>query len=335
MSKRLERQKQAIASAEDSIYWKPKSKGWFLAAVASVGVAWAVDLFVPDVQQVNTLYYQIALGGFAATLLVLWAASRFAHTLRNKLYQQSQLMFAAGILLTVWDLLSTKSGILRLPFFPSPAQIIAVLVSEREILLISSFYSLRLFFAGLITGILLGMVTGILIGWSRQWNYWLFPIIKVSGIVPPVAWIPVAMVIFPTSFITGVFLITIASWFPIAVMVSAGIRSTPKAYFEVAQTLGASNRYLLFQVAIPNTVPSIFTGISTATGLSFLTLIISEMVGAKAGLGWYINWARAWAAYDKVYASIVIMGIAFSIILTVITLFRNYLLRWQRGIVAS
>jgi NitT/TauT family transport system permease protein len=145
----------------------------------------------------------------------------------------------------------------------------------------------------------------------------------------------VAIVIFPTSFITGVFLITIASWFPIAVMVSAGIRSTPKAYFEVAQTLGAGKRYLLFQVAIPNTVPNIFTGISTATGLSFLTLVVSEMVGAKAGLGWYINWARAWAAYDKVYASIVIMGIAFSIILAVITLFRNYFLRWQRGIVAD
>jgi NitT/TauT family transport system permease protein len=303
--------------------------------VASVWVALAVDLFVPDVQQVNTLYYQVALGGFAAILLVLWAVSGFSGTLRNKLYQHSQLMFAAGLLLTVWDLLSTKSGILRLPFFPSPAQIIEVLVSEREILLISSFYSLRLFFTGLITGILLGIGAGILIGWSRQWNYWLFPVIKVSGIVPSVAWIPVAMVIFPTSFITGVFLITIASWFPIAFMVSAGIRSTPKAYFEVAQTLGASKRYLLFQVAIPNTVPSIFTGISTATGLSFLTLIVSEMVGAKAGLGWYINWARAWAAYDKVYASIVIMGIAFSIILAVITLFRNYFLRWQRGIVAD
>ena len=115
-------------------------------------------------------------------------------------------------------------------------------------------------------------------------------------------------------------------------MVSGGIASTPRIYYEAARTLGANQRFLLFHVAIPNAVPDIFTGLSTATGLSFLTLIVSEMVGAKAGLGWYINWAKTWSAYDKVYASIVIMAIAFSIILAVLTAIRNYVLRWKRGI---
>jgi NitT/TauT family transport system permease protein len=115
-------------------------------------------------------------------------------------------------------------------------------------------------------------------------------------------------------------------------MVANGITSTPKVYYEVARTLGANERYLLFHIAIPNAVPSIFMGISTATGLSFLTLIVSEMIGAKAGLGWYINWAKAWSAYDKVYASIVIMAVAFTIILAILNVTRNYFLRWQRGI---
>jgi NitT/TauT family transport system permease protein len=231
-------------------------------------------------------------------------------------------------------LLTTKSGLLQLPFFPGPAQIIEVLFTERHILFISTLFSLRLFFFGLIGGVALGIVTGVLIGWNRQWNYWLFPVIKIAGVIPPVAWIPIALVIFPTSFYAGIFLLTLASWFSIAFMVATGISSTPKAYFEVSRTLGANERFLLFHVAIPHAVPNIFTGIATSAGLCFMTLVITEMIGAKAGLGWYINWARAWAAYDKVYASIIIMGFAFCIILMIINLFRNYFLRWQRGIVS-
>jgi NitT/TauT family transport system permease protein len=324
---------EAQAIGRRDAYWKPESKGWIIAADATTGIALAISLFVPDVQKVNSLYYQVALATFAVAWPVMWFASALAAGLRIKLYHYSQLVAALGALLAVWDLLSTKSGILQLPFFPGPAQIIEVMFSERATLFVSTLHSLRLFFAGLACGVLLGIVTGVLIGWNRQWNYWLFPLIKVAGVIPPVAWIPVALVLFPTSFQAGIFLLTLASWFSIAFMVSGGIAATPKSYFEVSRTLGAGERFLLFHVAIPHAVPNIFTGIATSAGMCFMTLVITEMIGAKAGLGWYINWARAWAAYDKVYASIIIMGVAFCIILAVINLFRNYFLRWQKGIV--
>jgi NitT/TauT family transport system permease protein len=323
---------QIFSSTGANEYWKPKSKLWFFASVLSFVLAWAVSFFIPNIQTVNNLPYQYFLAGIVVILLIVWIFSIFISSIKNRLYHKSQFTFAVGILLTVLDLLTTKSNILKLPFFPGAAQIIEVIVRERSMLLISSYYSTRLFFVGLLGGIVLGIGTGILIGWYRQWYYWLFPLVKITGVIPPVAWIPVAVVIFPTSFIAGFFLIAIASWFSIANMVAHGIASTPKVYYEVAKTLGANERFLLFHIALPNAVPSIFMGISTATGLSFLTLIVSEMIGAKAGLGWYINWAKAWSAYDKVYASIIIMAIAFSIILSVLNAFRNYFLRWQRGI---
>jgi NitT/TauT family transport system permease protein len=315
----------------DKKYWKPKSRLWFFTAIASATTALAVDIFVPNAQTVNTVYYQIVIVTFAAVLMVLWSAPAFALKLRNRLYHYSQFIAAAGLLLTVLDLLTTKSNILKLPFFPGPAQVIEVLFVERGTLFICTVYSLRLFFAGLVCGVIFGIATGVMIGWNRQWNYWLFPVIKVVGVIPPVAWIPLALVVFPTSFYAGIFLLTLASWFTIAFMVSNGIAATPKAYFEVSRTLGASDRYLLFHVAIPNAVPNIFTGIATSAGMCFMMLVIIEMIGAKAGLGWYINWAKAWASYDKVYASIMIMGVAFCIILGVINVFRNYFLRWQKG----
>ena len=325
--------KEVTPDIESNIHWKPQSNIWFFASILSLVLALVVDIIIPNVQIVNTSHYQVLLVGITVTLLILRLVAIYFESLRKILLHKSQFIFAIGIVLLILDLFTTKSGIFKLPFFPGPAQIINVIVKEKEVLTISAYYSMRLFFVGLISGILLGLITGILIGWYRQWNYWLFPIIKITGVIPPIAWLPIALVIFPTSFSTGVFLIAIASWFSVAFMVSNGISSTPRVYYEAAKTLGANERFLLFHVAIPHAVPDIFTGISTATGFAFLTLIVSEMVGAKAGLGWYINWAKAWSAYDKVYASIIIMAVAFSIILAILTAFRNYFLRWQRGIV--
>jgi NitT/TauT family transport system permease protein len=123
-----------------------------------------------------------------------------------------------------------------------------------------------------------------------------------------------------------------SSWFPVSSMVAQGISSTPKSYFEAAKTLGANGRFLLFQVAIPHAMPAMFTGVMTATAFSFTTLIVSEMVGAKAGLGFYINWAKGWGAYAKVYGAIIIIAVEFALILALIGAVRKRVLRWQRGI---
>jgi NitT/TauT family transport system permease protein len=306
-----------------------------LLSIASLFLAWAETTFLPNVQPVDTLPYRYTLLAAIAILLLLWTLAHQLPRLHHQLLHRAYFLFALGLLLTTWDILTTKSACLRLPFFPGPAQILDVMARERTTLLISTAYSMRLFFVGLLSGTALGLTTGILIGWYRQWNYWLFPLVKLTGVIPAVAWMPIAIVLFPDSFSAGVFLISIASWFSVAFMVAGGIASTPKTYYEVAKTLGANQAYLLRHVAIPNAVPSIFTGLSTATGLSFLTLVISEMVGAKAGLGWYINWAKGWSAYDKVYASIIIMAIAFSLILTGLSTLRNHVLRWQRGILKT
>ncbi|MDR2427253.1 MAG: ABC transporter permease subunit [Endomicrobium sp.] len=324
--------KKDIPYFDNSIFWKPQSKFWFLFAVLSFAAALAFDYFMPFKQTVNPAPYRIFLTIMIVSLTILYIVSSKFITLRRKLLHNAQFIFATGIALAVWDFLTAKSGIFPLPFFPGPLQITDVMVKDYKMLLISALFSTRLFFVGLIVGSISGIFTGILIGWFCQWDYWLSPVIKISGVIPAVAWIPIAIAVFPNSFSSGVFLIFIASWFMVSFMTAGGISSTPKSYFEVAKTLGASEKYLLFHIAIPNAVPNIFMGILTATSLCFATLVVSEMIGAKAGLGWYINWAKGWSVYSKVYAAIIIMAVSFSIILAAIGIVRNYLLRWQKGI---
>lgn len=313
----------------------PNSKYVLRALLSVVGFVLAelISLTVPDRQEVVDTAYRTILAGLTVLYLGIAVFSSFDGARRIKFAGRAPFRFAMGVVLAVWDLLSTKSDILPLPFFPGPSKITGVFLDEYGFLLSNTGYSLRLFFFGFVSGVVLGVGTGVLIGWFARVHYWLFPVLKLTGVIPAVAWMPFALTIFPTSFIAGVFLIAICAWFPVAFMTAQGMAGTHRIYFEVAKTLGAKQSYLLFHVALPNAVPQIFTGISTANGLAFTTLVVSEMMGAKGGLGYYINWAKTWSSYYKVYAAIIIMAVLFSLILKGIGLLQSRLLVWQRGLV--
>ena len=83
--------------------------------------------------------------------------------------------------------------------------------------------------------------------------------------------------------------------------------------------------------AVPNTNAATEPTIGTAGNSSFLTLIVAEAVGVQAGLGWYIDWARAYSDYRKVYAALIIMAVYFSTIMTLLFKLRDWVLVWQKG----
>lgn len=100
-----------------------------------------------------------------------------------------------------------------------------------------------------------GVLTGVAIGFSKGARYWIYPLVRVLGPIPSTAWIPLAMISFPTVVSASTFLIALAVWFPTSVLTASGISSIPNAYFEAAATLGASNRYALWKVGIPAAMP--------------------------------------------------------------------------------
>lgn len=318
--------------APDYINWKPKSEFWKLAQFLPLIGALIVNILLPTVQKVDNLPYRIFIGLFLVTLATLYALSKYNRKVAAKLNHNAQYVFAIGVVLIIWDIATTKTGFFPLPFFPGLAQILQVMVEDYDSLIISTLYSLRLLVISFIIGAFLGLSTGVAIGWFKQWGYWAFPIIKILSVIPAVAWIPVAMYLLPSSFYAEIFLVVIAVWFPVAYMTSSGIVNIENSYFEAAKTLGAKEKFLIFKIAIPGAMPSIFTGIYTATGISFATLVVAEMVGASAGLGWYINWAKGWSNYAKVYASIIIMAIVFSLVMAVIFRIRDRCLIWQKGL---
>lgn len=266
---------------------------------------------------------------YIALLIITYIHQAF----RLKFVNKAPLISLVLVCLLAWELVTLKFGLLPLPFFPSPGAVFNVLITDWPTLFISALYSLRLLFIGYAIGILFGLPSGILLGWSPKFNYWLTPALRFIGPIPATAWIPLVMVIFPTSFLASIFLIALSSWFPITVMTWSGVSNVNKSYYEVAKTLGADEHYLIAKVALPAAMPSIFVGLFMGLGTAFVTLVVGEMLGVKAGLGWYIQWAQGWAEYVKVYAALIMMAVIFSGIITGLFKFRDKILVWQKGLI--
>jgi NitT/TauT family transport system permease protein len=305
----------------------------FLPLLALIA-ALLLHLILPNSQSVaKTTVYPALLEIVIILYLTVLVTAFIYRPIKRKLLHYAPLLTAALIGIELWDIVTLKLKLLELPFFPGPDKVLSVLVNDWQLLGMSTLYSLRLLFIGYVTGVIFGFITGVLIGWSKKYHYWLMPLLKIIGPIPATAWIPISMTIFPSSFWASVFLIVLAVWFPVTVMTSSGIANVSNSYFEVAKTLGGDRHYLIFKVAIPAAFPTIFIGLFMGLGGSFLTLIVSEMLGVKAGLGWYIIWAQGWAEYCKVYASLIVIGVIFSSLITLLFKLRDQILVWQRGLI--
>jgi NitT/TauT family transport system permease protein len=271
----------------------------------------------------------ILLGGS----LGLAAVSAFWRGLRPWLRHHAPLVAGAIGVVALWDLITLKLGWMHLPYFPGPDAVIQGMIDDREFLLDSAYHSLKLLLTGYGAGVVAGVVSGVLIGWSRRVRYWGMPVLKVVGPIPATAYVPLAMALFSDSFVSGAALIALAVWFPVTMLTSSGVANVPVSYLDVARTLGAGRLYLIFRVAIPAAMPSIFLGLFMGLGASFLTLIVAETVGVKAGLGWYLQWQKSFVEYAKVYAALVIMAVFFSTLMTLLFRLRDRVLVWQKGMI--
>jgi NitT/TauT family transport system permease protein len=265
----------------------------------------------------------------AATALLGSRLSRFGPPLRVA----GPWLVAVPLLLLVWQTLTAKAGLLPPPFFAPPQSLIEVAVDDWRRLGLSIGHSLRLLANGLVIGALVGFLTGVWVGWSRIAGYWVHPVLRFLGPVPASALLPLAFFFAPSSYSAAVFLVALATFFPVAVLSWSGVASVPKSYYDVARTLGASEWFLVLRVAVPAALPQVFVGLFMGLGASFSVLVTAEMMGVKAGLGWYLQWAQGWAAYANMYAALLVMAVLCSGLITLLFAVRDRALSWQKGTV--
>jgi NitT/TauT family transport system permease protein len=232
-----------------------------------------------------------------------------------------------------WELITAKLDMLPRPFFAAPQSMLEVVTDDWRRLGESLLRSLWLLVPAYLLGAAAGFLTGVAVGWSRRVGYWVHPVLRLIGPVPAVAWIPVAFFVFPSSHSASTFLIALATFFPVAVLTWSGVASVSAAYYDVARTMGARPWFLVRRVAVPAAMPSVFIGLFMGLGASFSVLVVAEMLGVKAGLGWYMQWAQGWAAYANMYVALMVMALMCTALITLLFRVRDRLLSWQKGLV--
>lgn len=306
------------------------------ASLAGILIALAVQVFVKDYKRhpaASHPYFAYFLALLAAVIAAVLALSFFWKKAKAFLEENGPLIFGAGLLVTALNVLTAKTGALPVMLFPSFDNIFSVFVEKKELMAKCFLSSAKLLGAGIFWGILAGFATGASVGYFRKANYWLNPLIKAIGPIPATAWIPISLVVFPSTFGASVFIIALSVWFPVMLLTSSGIQNVPNAYFEVGRTLGAGKAYQIFRIAIPAALPNIFQGIFFGICSSFIALMTAEMFGAKAGIGWFINMEKELAEFKGVYAGLIMIAIFCAVTLKILSLARGWALKWQKGLV--
>ncbi|WP_374545266.1 ABC transporter permease [Rhodoblastus sp.] len=272
-----------------------------------------------------------AAAAFGAALVAAGLFGFLAPAVAKRLRRSTPWFLALGLFFTLWQATTAKWAVLPQPFFPPPHALLEVFLDDWPKLGEGVVASIKLELLGFLAGAGAGFTIGVLLGVSKGFGYWAHPLMRLIGPLPSIAWLPIAFFAFPSSWSASIFLIGLTTAFPVAILTWSGVAGVNPAYYDVARTLGASRAFLIFKVAIPAALPHVFVGLFMGLGASFAVLVTAEMMGVKAGLGFYLQWAQGWAAYANMYAALLVMSLMCSGFVTILFRLRDRLLSYQKG----
>jgi NitT/TauT family transport system permease protein len=199
-------------------------------------------------------------------------------------------------------------------------------------LLIDAMGSMYRVVVGFLIGAGLALPLGLVMGASPRVYAWLNPLAQVLRPIPPIAYIPLAILWFGLGNPPAIFLIAIGAFFPVLINTIAGVRQVDSIYIRAARNLGASQSTMFLRVMLPAAVPYILSGVRIGIGTAFIVVIVSEMIAVNNGLGFRILEAREYFWSDKIIAGMITIGMLGLAIDTGVNKLNNYLLRWHRGL---
>lgn len=257
----------------------------------------------------------------------------FIKTIEEKGVEALSLLFAVAI----WQLIADRivQNKLLLPSFYDVLVSFTVIV-KNGLIYTDTLTSLLHFSIGIAAALVLGIPLGIAMGWFGAANRVIDPIIEVLRPIPPLAWIPFAIVWFGLTHRSAGFVVFVGMIFPIIINTYTGFKNVPRVHVEAAKVLGCTRNIDLIRfIAIPSALPSIAAGIRIAMGVGWMCLVAAEMFGvSNRGLGYQIWHNYYLHRMDFVLVYMLLLGFLG---LFIDRFFRYYvdekLLRWKSGTV--
>ncbi|HET8774352.1 MAG TPA: ABC transporter permease [Thermoanaerobaculia bacterium] len=210
------------------------------------------------------------------------------------------------LLLALWHFAVVATGT---KIFPSPVDVLRGL-NDLPHLVAYTRDSLFRVFCGYGAAVVLGIPVGLAMGWWSGLAKAANPLIQMLRPISPLAWMPLAVIWFGVSNLAPIFLIFLASFFPVVVAAMNGVRNVPPMYVHAGRNFGLSTAALMTRVVLPAVLPRILVGLRIAFGVAWLVLVAAEMIAVDSGLGYLIIDARnAGKRYDLVVGGMLLIGV--------------------------
>ena len=229
----------------------------------------------------------------------------------------------------------------KLPRFaemPGPTQVIREWFSKDPVyglsIFVDEYYlhiwvSTRRILIAFFLATAIGVPLGLFLGWSQRFKQFVFPVFEFLRPVPPLAWVPLAIVMFSGSETPVIFLTFLASFYATALNAMLGVESIDVSFLRAASCLGA-NRWQVFRhVIIPGALPFIFTGLQISVGVAWFSLVAGEMVSGQYGLGYVINTSYTMVRYPTIVIGMITLGIVGYITSAAVRLLGDYMMQWR------
>jgi len=243
-----------------------------------------------------------------------------------------------GILsfLLLWQLLS-MSGLVNEKYLPSPAAIFKTFVyklnhkaPDGNTLLTNIWSSTQVSVLGFLFAASIGIPLGLLMGWFGLVDRFVSPVFELIRPVPPIAWIPIVVVLIGVNIQARAVIIFLATFVVCVLNSYTGIRLTNQTLINVAKTFGASNFETFWKVGIPSALPMVFTGARLALGGAWMTLVAAEMLASNSGLGNMLSAGRKLARPDIVVLGMVVIGAIGAVMISGLNRLEKHMLRWMK-----
>jgi len=241
------------------------------------------------------------------------------------------------LLILIWQGLSSIQVIPSYKL-PSPIEIVlgfkdllTIGVPPGNLLHNHMLYSLYRVALGYAIAALLAIPLGLLMGWSPGFLRITRPVFEVVRPIPPLAWIPIAILWFGIGIKSAAFIIFLGAFFPILLNTISGVLTIPPILIEAARTLHAKEKDIFLKVLLPGAVPSIFVGMRIGIGIGWMTLVAAEFTGVKEGygLGYMIMTARDIQRPDEILAGMLVIGVIGLLIDIGLRATESRTIKWQ------
>lgn len=230
--------------------------------------------------------------------------------------------------LAVWAVVAALGWVENLPTPAAVAEKAGTMISDGT-LADDVLASLRRVLFGYALGVLAAVPVGFLMGWYPTVRALVEPYIQFFRTIPPLALIPLAVVLLGIGEVPKIAVIFLASFMACVVSSFQGVVDVDKTLINAARVLGASDRTIFAKVVVPVSTPFILVGMRIGLGASWATVVAAELIGAQEGLGYRMQKASTWFEMDTIFVSLISIGVLGLVMDRLLLLAERRLTGWQ------